>query len=71
MALLRPWELEDKRSFGGRRGRRGWIFYLGGFQTYIPFMNAEINKNEITAYSATVDAKGIKKKKNPTLCCEM
>lgn len=60
MALLRPWELEDKRSFGERRGGPRVEFNLCGFQRYMRSFHESRNKqNEIIAYSATVGTKGI------------
>lgn len=47
VALLKPGELEDKRSFGERRGRARVDLYLSGFQRCIPFMNTEINKMKL------------------------
>lgn len=47
VALLKPWELKDKRSFGERRGRARVDLYLRGFQRCIPFMNTEINKMKL------------------------
>lgn len=47
VALLKLGELEDKRSFGERRGRVRVDLYLRGFQRCIPFMNTEINKMKL------------------------
>lgn len=69
MALLRPWELEDKRSFGERRGRPRVDFHLCGFHRYVPFMNPEINKMKLLHIQLLMPREF--KKKNTALLCEM
>lgn len=69
VALLKPWELEDKRSFGERRGRARVHLYLCGFQRCIPFMNTEINKMKLLHIQPLSMPREYKK--NPSLVCVM
>lgn len=70
MALLRPWELQDKRPFGERRGRPRVDFHLCGFQRYVPFMNPEINKMKLLHIQPLLMPREFQKK-NTALVCEM
>lgn len=70
MALLRPWELEDKRAFGERRGRPRVDFHPCGFQRYVPFMNPEINKMKSLHIQPLLMPREFKWK-NTALVCEM